>query len=67
MNGLLALGERPAGVVAVTAISALLSRISGSTQLGQPRRERARGRLQTLRPEGRRLFAQRAAVTFFKE
>ena len=34
MNGLLALGERPAGVVAVTAISALLSRISGSTQLG---------------------------------
>ena len=34
MNGLLALGERPAGVVAVTAISALLSRISGSTQIG---------------------------------
>jgi two-component sensor histidine kinase len=34
MNGLLALGERPAGVVAVTAISALLSRISGSTHLG---------------------------------
>ena len=34
MNGLLALGQRPAGVVAVTAISALLSRISGSTQLG---------------------------------
>ena len=33
MNGLLALGERPAGVMAVTAISALLSRISGSTQL----------------------------------
>ena len=34
INGLLALGERPAGVLAVTAISALLSRISGSTQLG---------------------------------
>jgi hypothetical protein len=34
MNGLLALGERPAGVVAVTGISALLSRISGSTHLG---------------------------------
>ena len=34
MNRLLALGERPAGVVVVTAISALLSRISGSTQLG---------------------------------
>jgi hypothetical protein len=34
MNGLLARGERPASVVAVTAISALLSRISGSTQLG---------------------------------
>jgi two-component sensor histidine kinase len=34
MNGLLALGERPAGVMAVTTVSALLSRISGSTQVG---------------------------------
>jgi len=33
MNGLLALGERPAGVMAVTTVSALLSRISASTQL----------------------------------
>jgi two-component sensor histidine kinase len=33
MNGLLALGERPAGVMAVTTVSALLSRISGSTQV----------------------------------
>jgi two-component sensor histidine kinase len=34
MNGLLALGERPAGIMAVTTVSALLSRISSSTQLG---------------------------------
>jgi two-component sensor histidine kinase len=33
MNGLLALSERPAGVIAVTTVSALLSRISGSTQV----------------------------------
>ena len=34
MNDLLALGERPAGVMAVATVSTLLSRISGSTQLG---------------------------------
>lgn len=34
MNGLLALGECPAGVMAVATISALLSRITGSTRLG---------------------------------
>ena len=34
MNGLLALSKRPAGVMAVTTVSALLSRISGSTRLG---------------------------------
>jgi two-component sensor histidine kinase len=33
MNGLLALGELPAGVMAVTTVSALLSRISGSIQV----------------------------------
>ena len=33
MNGLLALSKRPAGVIAVTTVSALLSRISGSTQV----------------------------------
>ena len=33
MNGLLVLGELPAGVVGVTTVSALLSRISGSTQV----------------------------------
>ena len=37
MNGLLALCERPAGVIAVATLSEVLSRISGSTQvrLGQ--------------------------------
>lgn len=33
VNGLLALSERPAGVMAVTTIDALLSRISGSTRM----------------------------------
>ena len=33
MNGLLVLGELPAGVMGVTTVSALLSRISGSTQV----------------------------------
>ena len=34
LNGLLVLGERPACVIAVATVSALLSRISVSTQLG---------------------------------
>ena len=34
MNGLLAPGERPARVMAVATVNVLLSRISGSTQLG---------------------------------
>jgi two-component system, sensor histidine kinase PdtaS len=33
MNGLLALSERPAGVMAVTTLSTVLSRISGTTSL----------------------------------
>jgi two-component system, sensor histidine kinase PdtaS len=33
INGLLALSERPAGLMAVTTVHALLSRISGSTQV----------------------------------
>ena len=33
VNGLLALSERPAGVMALTTVSALLSRIPGSTQV----------------------------------
>jgi two-component sensor histidine kinase len=34
IDGLLALSERPAGVMAVTTVSALLSRIPGSTRVG---------------------------------
>jgi two-component sensor histidine kinase len=34
MNGLLALSERPAGVMVVTTLSAVLSRVSGSIQVG---------------------------------
>ena len=33
MNGLLALSEHPAGVMAVTTLSTVLSRISGSTSV----------------------------------